>query len=211
VSELYSLWEKLSRSKKYRESFAASVVKRMIPLQVRVLRKQREWSQARLGKESQLTQGVISRAEDPDYGNLTLNTLARIAGGFDCAFVGRFVPFSELGKWYTTLDHEDALRVPSFEHDAGFIERMGVTQASRVRPSLSYAVNARGAVPGLGNQHLPSAPWKPISLDLGGFSEMTLTANETTKPRHQNLTLDNVLYQQNNVIPMRELMERAHG
>jgi transcriptional regulator with XRE-family HTH domain len=89
----------------YRESFAASVAKRMIPLQIRVLRKQRgpEWSQARLAKESKLTQGVVSRAEDPDYGNPTLNTLVRIAAGFDCAFLGRFVPFSEVGKWYAKL------------------------------------------------------------------------------------------------------------
>ena len=120
MNGLSSLWEKLTRSKKYRESFVASVVKRMIPLQIRVLRKQRDWSQAQLATESKLTQGVISRAEDPDYGNLTVNTLVRIASGFDCAFVGRFVPFSELCRWYSMLEHENALRVPSFDDDAGF-------------------------------------------------------------------------------------------
>lgn len=122
VSVLNRLWAKLARSKKYRESFAGSVVKRMIPLQIRTIRKQRGWSQARLAREAQLTQGVISRSEDPDYGNLTVNTLVRIAAGFDCAFLGRFVPFSEMGKWYTKLHNEDALRVPSFESDAGFSE-----------------------------------------------------------------------------------------
>ena len=83
MNALSKLREKLDRSKRYRESFAASVVKRMVPLQIRVLRKQHEWSQARLAKESNLTQGEISRAEDPDYGNLTINTLVRIASGFD--------------------------------------------------------------------------------------------------------------------------------
>lgn len=114
-----SLWGKLSRSKEYRESFATSFAKRMIPLQIRVLRKQRgpEWSQARLAKESKLTQGVISRAEDPDYGNLTVNTLARIAAGFDCAFIGRFISFSDLAKWYSDLSDEKTLEVPSFETD----------------------------------------------------------------------------------------------
>ena len=64
-----------------------------------------------------MTQGVISRAEDPDYGNLTVNTLVRIAGGFDCAFVGRFVPFSELGRWYSNVANEKTLEVLSFEDE----------------------------------------------------------------------------------------------
>ena len=47
-----------------------------------------------LAERSGLTQGAISRAL-----NLTVNlvnTIIRIASGFDVAFVGRFVPFSEL-------------------------------------------------------------------------------------------------------------------
>jgi len=120
VNVLSNLWEKLNHSKRYRESFTAAVVKRMLPLQVRVLRKQRDWSQARLAQESKLTQGVISRAEDPEYGNLTINTLTRIAAGFDCAFISRFVPFSELGRWYVSMANESALEVPSFSMDRGF-------------------------------------------------------------------------------------------
>jgi transcriptional regulator with XRE-family HTH domain len=120
VNALFNLREKLSRSKRYRESWAAAIVKRMIPLQIRVLRKEREWSQADLAKESQLTQGVISRAEDPNYGNLSINTLVRIAAGFDCAFIVRFVPFSELGRWYTQAESEKALSVASFQGDGGF-------------------------------------------------------------------------------------------
>jgi transcriptional regulator with XRE-family HTH domain len=123
MNTLSNLWTKLSRSKRYRDAFTASVAKRMIPLQIRVLMKQRGWSQARLAKESNLTQGVISRAQDPEYGNLTVNTLVKIAGGFDCAYVGRFVPFSELAVWYTALGHEASLQVPSFAEDYGFMER----------------------------------------------------------------------------------------
>lgn len=123
MNALSNLRDKLAHSKRYRESFAASVVKRMIPLQVRVLRKQRSWSQAQLAQESRLTQGVISRAEDPEYGNLSVNTLVRIAAGFDCAFVGRFVPFSELAKWYTGLTNENTLQVAGFGGDVGFLER----------------------------------------------------------------------------------------
>ena len=117
MNVLSNLWQKLNCSKRYRESFPAAVVKRMLPLQIRVLRKQRGWSQAQLAQESKLTQGVISRAEDPDYGNLTVNTLVRIGAGFDCAFVGRFVPFSELAKWYVDTSDEKMLEVPSFADD----------------------------------------------------------------------------------------------
>lgn len=137
MSALSNLRDKLARSKRYRESFAASVAKRMLPLQIRVLRKQRDWSQAQLAKESKLTQGALSRAEDPEYGNLTVNTLVRIAAGFDCAYVGRFVPFSELGKWYSALEDESALRVASFDQDLGFIERKesGVAEHAASVPS----------------------------------------------------------------------------
>lgn len=123
MNALSRLRDKLAHSKRYRESFAASVVKRMIPLQIRVLRKQRSWSQAQLAQESRLTQGVISRAEDPEYGNLSVNTLVRIAAGFDCAFVCRFVPFSELAKWYTGLTNENTFQVAGFGGDVGFLER----------------------------------------------------------------------------------------
>jgi transcriptional regulator with XRE-family HTH domain len=111
-----SVWRKLERSKKYREAFVGSQVKRTVPFQIRALRKQRGWSQTELAERAGVTQGVISRAEDPDYGNLTLNTIVRVAAGFDCAFIGRFVPFSELVGWYDSLS-EAVIRVASFSED----------------------------------------------------------------------------------------------
>jgi transcriptional regulator with XRE-family HTH domain len=124
----------------------------MIPLQVRVLRKQRDWTQAHLAGESKLTQGVISRAEDPEYGNLTVNTLVRIGAGFDCAFVGRFVPFSELGRWYVALENEKALEVPTFGDDHGVIDRIDVGKATLPAPAIPqrYVVNARVSSGGTG-------------------------------------------------------------
>jgi len=168
MSELFKLWQKLSRSKKYRESFAASVVKRLIPLQIRVLRKQRDWSQAQLAKESVLTQGVISRAEDPDYGNLTINTLVRIGAGFDCAFVGHFIPFSELGRWYTALVDENSLRVPSFADDVYSADRKPVGQAYTF--DLDYSTVPPDPIVGSGSfklAHYPMSAPVPMSLIEG--------------------------------------------
>ena len=116
VSALSNLWQKFSRSKKYREAFVSAQLKRGIPAQIRLLLKQRGWSQAELAERSGLTQGAISRAADPDYGNLTLNNILKIAAGFDVAFVGKFVPFSEFAKWQESLS-EESLAVVSFESD----------------------------------------------------------------------------------------------
>lgn len=74
-------------------------------------------SQDDLAQAAGLTQGVISRAEDQDYGNLTVNTILSIAEGLDVAFVGRFVPFSELDRWYVNLSQE-TMKVPSFEEES---------------------------------------------------------------------------------------------
>ncbi len=116
MSALSDLWQKFSRSQSYREAFVSAQLKRGIPAQIRVLLKQRGWSQSDLAERSGLTQGAISRAADPDYGNLTLNNILKIAAGFDVAFVGKFVPFSELAKWHDTLS-EESLAVASFASD----------------------------------------------------------------------------------------------
>lgn len=123
MNTLETLGSRLERGgPEYREAFVASQLKRGIPFQARALRKQRGWSQAELADRSQLTQGAVSRALDPDYGNLTLNTILRIAAGFDVAFIGKFVPFSELAHWYANQS-EESVQVPSFDQDQ-FVERI---------------------------------------------------------------------------------------
>lgn len=116
MNDISDLPNKLSRNRQYRAAFVASVLKRVVPMQIRVLRKQRGWAQADLAKQAALTQGAISRAEDPNYGNMTLNNIIKIASGFDVAFVAKFISFSELEKWFSQVS-EETLCVPSFEED----------------------------------------------------------------------------------------------
>src|SRR2546428_2798894 len=92
------LWPKLKKSKRYRSAFVAQHAKQEIGFQIRALLKQHGLTQKELASRGGLDQASVSRAADPTYGNLTVNTLVRIAAGFDVAFVGRFVPFSELPK-----------------------------------------------------------------------------------------------------------------
>src|SRR5262245_49349066 len=105
------VWEKLT-SKTYRDQFIFSQFNRFIPLQITSIRKKAGWSQEDLATASGLTQGVISRAEDPNYGNLTVNTILRIAAGFKMGFKGEFVPLSELVEWTENLTEESVRWVP---------------------------------------------------------------------------------------------------
>jgi transcriptional regulator with XRE-family HTH domain len=136
VTTFEKLWPKFKRGKRYREAFVAQHAKQEIGFQIRALLKQYNLTQAVLAKRAGLTQGVVSRAADPSYGNLTINTLVRIAAGFDVAFVGRFVPFGELPKWFDRLEIEP-FAVPSFdEEDAARDEQ------EREHAQLSAAIEA---------------------------------------------------------------------
>lgn len=118
VRTFSTVWTKLRENgAAYRKAFVGSQVKRLIPFQIYALRKMRGWSQEELADRSGLTQGVISRAEDPDYGNMTFNTVISIAGGFDVAFIGKFVPFRELDDYLVGLSEKSAGSIPSFAED----------------------------------------------------------------------------------------------
>ncbi len=150
MNEFSNLWRKLAKSKKYREEFVAAQVKRGIPFQIRTLLKNSGLSQEEIASRAGITQGVLSRAANPDYGNLTLNTIIRIAAGFDVAFIGKFVPFSELGRWFVGLS-EDAVRVNSFEAESaelleshrsiesGIVTHLGVQQQPERKPQQRAA------------------------------------------------------------------------
>lgn len=110
------LWRNFRGDKKYREAFVEAQLKQGIPLQIRSIMKRRKLSQEQLAKQAGLTQGAISRAANPNYGNLTLNTIIRVAAGFDMAFVGKFVPFGELADWYSRLPEND-WDIPTFDEE----------------------------------------------------------------------------------------------
>jgi transcriptional regulator with XRE-family HTH domain len=145
MNTLSSLWRKFAKSKKYREEFVASQVKRGIPFQARAMLKGREgWTQETLAERSGLTQGVISRALNPNYGNLTLNTIIRIAAGFDVAFIGKFVPFSELEKWFESMD-EESVQVQTFEEETEAVATVSGTplrdQTTASEPASSSSID----------------------------------------------------------------------
>jgi transcriptional regulator with XRE-family HTH domain len=167
------LWQKL-RNKEYRENFAALQLKRGVPFQIRALLKERGWTQEQLAEQASLTQGVVSRAQNPDYGNLTINTISRVAAGFDVAFVGRFVPFSELIDWFENLSEESG-SIETFDREYSRIIRSDVRRRRRSprRRSLRVVPLKRDGIPftvanaGAAEQlHLPLPEPKPERLEI---------------------------------------------
>ena len=132
-----SLWNKFAKSKKYREQFTVSYLKRSIPFQISELRNKRGWSQEQLAEAAKVTQGVISRAENPNYGNLTFNTALRIAAGLDVAFVGEFVSFSELARRVEYMSERTA-QIVAFEKDSPPREQTNDAFREAIERCLSY-------------------------------------------------------------------------
>lgn len=109
----------LLKDKEYRDAFVAASINIGVPAQIRVLRKQRDWSEKRLADEAKMLQPAISRLEDPDRGSVNLKTLLRLAAAFNVGLVVRFVPFSEMVDWKLKLSLK-SLEVESFDKDPYF-------------------------------------------------------------------------------------------
>ena len=116
------IWGKLS-NKQYRDHYALSLLKRSVAFQIKTLRKKHCGTQTALAEKSNLKQGVISRAEDQDYGNLTFNTVGRIAAGLDMAFIGKFVPFTELITFSGELSEEEFKNILTFDEENAVLRK----------------------------------------------------------------------------------------
>ena len=109
------------KNKEYRHGIVASQIEIDLPLQIRALRLEREWTQPRLAAEADMKQPRISAIENPGKVHFTLETLRRLAEAYDVALIVRFAPFSELARWSRDFN-PDEFSVPSFDDDPGLIE-----------------------------------------------------------------------------------------
>ena len=89
-----------------------------ISRQVRDLRLSRGWTQERLASAAGLQVMTIQRCEDPDCANgVTLKTYQKIASAFDCAFMCRFIAYSEFLQFIASLEGDVKFNVLSFDEE----------------------------------------------------------------------------------------------
>lgn len=115
------LVKKLNK-KEYRDAWVEESVKTVVPFQIQAIRTHRRWTQAQLGAKAGMLPHAITRVESADYGNLSVNTLLRIAHGFDCGLLVKFVPFCRLVQEFEDVS-EASLRADKYETDAPQLAR----------------------------------------------------------------------------------------
>lgn len=84
------------KDKESRDFFVEEFINTSIPFQIRAIRQSLGKTQKQLADDLSTGQSRVSQLENPDYGNLTLNTLKKLASIFDVALIVKFAPFSEL-------------------------------------------------------------------------------------------------------------------
>lgn len=110
------------QAKGSRDRFVESQIRNCIAHQLRTMRLERDLTQKELADLAGKQQEAISRAENPNYGKFTLETLRQLAAALDVALLVRFVPFSELLNRTVNMSPQD-LAVPSFVDDQKMHER----------------------------------------------------------------------------------------
>jgi transcriptional regulator with XRE-family HTH domain len=102
-----------------RQEYAASLLYAHIALQIKTLRQQRGWSQAKLAQLAGKHQSQISEMESIDFSSWKISTLMKLAEAFDLALTVSFESFGTFLDEAASLGR-DALERPSFADDPAF-------------------------------------------------------------------------------------------
>jgi len=135
------------KDKQYRDAYVASQIRISLPLQIRALRKSRDWTQPELAEHAGMAQPRISEIEKPGERRLNIETLLRLASAFDVALQVNFVPFSEFIDFNEDLDL-DNFAIESFARELIRAEAKEELLAANV----GHADSANPASKGKANQ-----------------------------------------------------------
>jgi transcriptional regulator with XRE-family HTH domain len=119
MSELVERLRTEFSDKEYRHAYVEECLNTMVATQIKVLREQREMTQAELADDSGMKQPRLSVLEQADYSNWSINTLKRLARAFDVALTVRFDAFSDVILDFEGLSRA-SLQRPSFKEDPLF-------------------------------------------------------------------------------------------
>jgi transcriptional regulator with XRE-family HTH domain len=115
-STMKKIWKKMAR-KAYRDGYVSAHISNTIASQITKLRTAKGWTQTQLAEYAGMRQSRISALEDPNWQNVEVATLKRLASAFDVALTVRFIPFSELAQWAAALS-DDKLLVSTYDEEA---------------------------------------------------------------------------------------------
>src|ERR1700730_9271299 len=148
-----NLWKKMT-NKEYRDSYVAGHISNTVASQILMLREARGWTQKDLAEKTGMGQSRISALEDPNYENIQVGTLKRLASAFDVGLTLRFVPFSEVVTLTAGLSTEKLL-VPDFAND-------------RITASSSQTLGAIFTIC-VSTVNMPSLPMSTENLSISSF------------------------------------------
>ena len=92
-------------NKKFRDGWVSVNVKRGLATQLRELRG--ALTQGAFGEKIGKPQSVVARLEDPNYGNMSIQTLLEIASRLDVGLLVKFVPFGRVILDARNLTHAE--------------------------------------------------------------------------------------------------------
>ncbi|MGB6690630.1 MAG: helix-turn-helix domain-containing protein [Terracidiphilus sp.] len=118
------------RDPEYSEGYADSFLNAYIATQIKVIREQRQMTQAQLGELIGTTQAGVSRYENVNYSSWSIKSLIRMAHAFDVRLKVSFEPYGTLPEEVIKFNRESLERVKR-EADLGLM-----SQHSRIVGSL---------------------------------------------------------------------------
>ena len=121
MNEFNKIYREEFKDKETREIYADDFLNTSIATQIKVLREQRELTQAQLAEKAEMAQERISVMEDVNYSSWTIKTLKRLAHAFDVRLVVKFESFGSLLSEFEAFNRENLER-PSFDDDPAFAD-----------------------------------------------------------------------------------------
>ena len=179
------------RDKEYRESYAEDYLNTTIATQMRVIREQRELTQAQLATAVGTKQSAISRIENVNNAARNIGTLEAIAFALGCRLKVSFETFGSLIDESLCFSRE-SLQRPSFEEDpvllgtAPVVFLGGNTNAYMAAANVfgpsgpSFGVNVHQAYANAGAM-FPTIPGAPC---MGGSLSMFEATPNTSIDMH---------------------------
>lgn len=148
------LISKLLNNPAFRDAFIYEHIKNGVAFQMTAMRDERDWTQARLGEEAGKPRTVITRLEDPNYGQFSIQTLREIAAAFQVGLLVKFVPFSRLLEEYDDVSPRaliaprinDSKEVRRLKRWAAVKDKAQSAEANKETPARTFTLTKSNVV-----------------------------------------------------------------